>query len=474
MTVDSLYREVTEAILHAETLTPGTLEAAQALRDVSVLEEQIAERFAASHAEGAIARRGAVRAAVAAGDGERARRLVALYVGEADAPAELCEAIRGLYEPADRVRAGSDASRGPTTIEAVLTALRLSATSNRDLGDRFERLMRAYLTTDPLYVARFEDVWLWQQWPGRENAPDTGVDLVAQERGGGICAIQCKFYDPEHRLDKTDIDSFFTASGKAPFTSRMIITTTDRWTKHAEAALERQHVAGLASARSRSRRQPHRLEQVRPERARRPGDDAKKSLYPHQQAALKAVIAGLDEQDRGKLIMACGTGKTFTSLRIAERFAAGRAGERPAHVLFLVPSMSLLSQTLREWTAETRTSMTRLAVCSDVRVGRHTEDISPHDLPFPATTDAAKLLDADRQHGRVVGGHERHDGGVLDLPVDCSHPRGAEGRTAHRSTSSSATRRTARPASRSPARMSRTSCKVHDAEVHRREPSGST
>ena len=93
--------------------------------------------------------------------------------------------------------------------------------------------------------------------------------------------------------------------------------------------------------------------------------------------------------------MACGTGKTFTSLRIAERFAADQAGHRLARVLFLVPSISLLSQTLREWTVETDTGMRAYAVCSDVKVGRQSEDISRHDLALPATTNAEKLLESD-------------------------------------------------------------------------------
>src|SRR4051794_21608942 len=71
------------------------------------------------------------------------------------------------------------------TIESVLAALRAGARTNRELGDHFERLMRAYLTTDPLYAERFEDVWLWQDWPGRGSQPDTGIDLVAAERAGG-------------------------------------------------------------------------------------------------------------------------------------------------------------------------------------------------------------------------------------------------------------------------------------------------
>lgn len=68
--------------------------------------------------------------------------------------------------------------------------------------------------------------------------------------------------------------------------------------------------------------------------------------------------------------MACGTGKTFTALKIAEKMAG--KGKR---VLFLVPSLSLLSQTLREWNQDTETPLINFAVCSDSDVGKNTMKI---------------------------------------------------------------------------------------------------
>ncbi|MFZ2452722.1 MAG: DEAD/DEAH box helicase family protein [Methylovulum miyakonense] len=115
----------------------------------------------------------------------------------------------------------------------------------------------------------------------------------------------------------------------------------------------------------------------------------KKTLRPHQKTALDKVENGFQTADRGKLIMACGTGKTFTSLKITEHLTPDQGT-----VLFLVPSISLLSQTLREWTAETERPFHSFAVCSDSKVGKKTdnEDISVHDLAFPATTDTQKLV----------------------------------------------------------------------------------
>lgn len=123
---------------------------------------------------------------------------------------------------------------------------------------------------------------------------------------------------------------------------------------------------------------------------------AKKQLRPHQESALHAVKNGLKTADRGKLIMACGTGKTFTSLRIAESVAG-----RGKTVLFLVPSLALLSQTLDEWTQDTLIDLRCFAVCSDSDVGKKNHDdnvvVGISDLKYPATTNAKSLVKAFNQ-----------------------------------------------------------------------------
>ena len=288
-----------------------------------------------------------------------------------------------------------------TTIHAILDDLARTATDARDKGDKFERLMAAYLRTDPLYKDQYSDVWLWADWPGRDGRPDTGIDLVAQERDtGGFCAIQCKFYDPAHTLQRSDIDSFFTASGKAPFTSRLLISTTDKWSRHAEEALEAQQIP-VARLRVQdlddSAVDWSQFALDRPDSLAR---KARKTIRPHQQLALDKVKAGFQAGDRGKIIMACGTGKTFTSLKIAERITPVGG-----LVLFLVPSISLLSQSLKEWTAEAAVPLRAFAVCSDTTVGKKktNEDLRVHDLAYPATTDAAKLVQAFRIPPREPG-----------------------------------------------------------------------
>ncbi len=280
------------------------------------------------------------------------------------------------------------------SIYTVLAQFRAEATSNRDLGDRFERLICRYLELDPLYSERFSNVWLWNEWPRKGKVGDVGIDIVAEERATGhFCAIQCKFYLPEHTISKEDIDSFFTAAGKDLFTSCMIVSTTDRWGKNAEEAL-------INQSKPVTRLTVHDLDASPIDWSRfslkRP--DAlslcpKKKTLEHQNTAIKNVLDGFSSSDRGQLIMACGTGKTFTALRIAEKITPH------GHVLFLVPSLSLLAQSLREWTAESARPLHCLAVCSDTSIGKDKRkpdedktDLTPYDLAFPPTTSASHIV----------------------------------------------------------------------------------
>jgi len=125
-----------------------------------------------------------------------------------------------------------------TTIDDVLDQIRESSETEKEKGDKFERLMLAFFRIDPTYARQFSNVWMWNDWPDNQGSPDIGIDLVAENAGGdGYTAIQCKCYAPTTTLDKGDIDSFFTESGKAPFTHRIIVCTTNLWSQHAEKAL---------------------------------------------------------------------------------------------------------------------------------------------------------------------------------------------------------------------------------------------
>jgi predicted helicase len=278
-------------------------------------------------------------------------------------------------------------------LNILLNKYRDASKSEREKGDYFELLAKDFLKNDPVYTQQYSDVWTYSEWAKAQgiDARDTGIDLVAKLTDEeGYCAIQCKFYDENHRITKKDIDSFFTASGKAPFTRRLIVDTTRAdWSEHAETALDGQSIPTNRLGLRDLEQSPIDWGQYAREQKVVLTD--KKKLRDHQVKALNAVEEGLQEADRGKLIMACGTGKTFTSLKIAEKLAG--KGKR---VLYLVPSLALMSQTVREWSNDTEIPLHSFAVCSDVQVGKRKakddlSDINAHDLAFPATTDAAKL-----------------------------------------------------------------------------------
>ena len=299
-----------------------------------------------------------------------------------------------------------------TPLQSLFTRYADTTQTQRDKGTAFERLMIAYLQNEPLYKEQYAQVLPYAAWVeryreklGLPDKTDAGIDLVAITHTGEFHAVQCKNFSAQHSVQKSDIDSFFTASGKTHFSYRLIITTTDKWSKHAENALTDQQppVAKITL---------HDLENSLIDWAQFDVDapvvlKAKKSLRKHQREALKRVRNGFASGEaRGRLIMACGTGKTFTSLRIAEDLAG--KGRR---VLFLVPSLSLLSQTLREWTQDSEIPLINFAVCSDSDIGKHgkADDdrvfVRTSDLQFPATTHAKSLANA-------VAVHERHNGGA--------------------------------------------------------------
>ena len=297
-----------------------------------------------------------------------------------------------------------------TALSSLLTSFRQAAVSEREKGTYFEELILAYLRNEATYRDLYRQVWTWADWAPAHGftAKDDGIDLVAEEAGtGAIHAIQCKFYDPDYKLQKKDIDSFFTASGRKPFAHRVIVSSTDHWSEHAENALVDQQPP--VSKITLHDLEESQIDWSKYQTTKAPVLRAQKTLRPHQESALKAVTAGLASADRGKLIMACGTGKTFTSLKIAEAMA-GKGGR----VLFLVPSLSLLSQTLTEWTQESAIPLHSFAVCSDSDVGKkggRKEDDAvqtfTHELRYPATTNAKALATSvaardDADHMTVV------------------------------------------------------------------------
>ena len=279
------------------------------------------------------------------------------------------------------------------SIHEILNEFRDAALNNRDLGDKFERLICRYFELDPQYSERFSNVWLWNEWPRKSEVGDIGIDIVAEEEAtGDMVGIQCKFYLPDHYLSKTDIDGFIATLGKKQFASGIIVSTTDLWGKNIEHTIKDQskpiqklRVQDLDTS-------PVDWSSFSLDAISKLKLQKKRTPRPHQKSAVEAVKQGFREYERGKLIMACGTGKTYTSLAITEEIALG------GNVLFLVPSLALLAQALREWTASSKKPIHALAVCSDANIGRRKQkdsdnaEIDDTDLAFPATTDTKSLL----------------------------------------------------------------------------------
>jgi predicted helicase len=233
-------------------------------------------------------------------------------------------------------------------------------------------------------------VWFWSDYPNRGNERNVGIDLVAELKdGGGMVAILCQFLDKNAVIQKSHIDSFLAASAKNKYVQRIIFTSASHWSKSAADKIDAQipkvkRIDLSDLERSKIDWSQFDLEKMTVKL------HAKKKLRVHQAEAVDAVCDGFSAVDRGKLIMACGTGKTFTSLKIAERYV-GKGGV----VAFFVPSLSLMSQVLREWISESEIELCCYSVCSDTMVGKRNDSdpTTPDDLEIPATTDGKTLAE---------------------------------------------------------------------------------
>lgn len=304
-----------------------------------------------------------------------------------------------------------------STFAQILNKFRQDAFSERDKGYRFERLMQAYLKTTTLYANLFEEVWLWTEFPFHDQfgGKDTGIDLVARTVEGEYWAIQCKCYAADAFINKPDVDTFLSTSGKrfetesgmTGFVQRLWISTTNKWNSTAEQTIRNQNPPVT------------RLNLIDLENDDVDWNSLEQGIFgvasrskpfairEHQQQAIDQTHAyfkideatGQPAHTRGKLIMACGTGKTFTSLRIAENETGGRG-----LVLFLVPSIALLGQTLRSWLQQALEPMMAVCICSDPQVSKQTEKndndtTSVVDLALPASTDVPSIV-KQLQHAR--------------------------------------------------------------------------
>ena len=282
---------------------------------------------------------------------------------------------------------------GGSGFGGVISRIDEVSENTKEKGDLFEKVVQAFVRQDKARSERFSHVWRWSEWPGRNNRPDTGIDLVARERdSGNLVAVQCKYRRPGTTLYLDDIATFLTGLGHADFSEGIIVSTTENWGPNVENALKNRdkpvarwglwHFENSSIDWSKFKlSSPSSL-----------ASRVVKTLRDYQTEALDAVINGFNGNDRGKLIMPCGSGKTFAALRIAERLV-GPGGR----VLFLTPSISLLSQSMNDWCNDAELPIKPYGVCSDTsagRTGRYDEgtDIAIYDLADSPSTNAETLV----------------------------------------------------------------------------------
>ncbi|MDB2663277.1 Helicase associated domain protein, partial [Paracoccaceae bacterium] len=256
-------------------------------------------------------------------------------------------------------------------------------------GDKFEVFCKWFLENDPEWSKIVDQVWLWDDYPNKWQRQDLGTDLVFIDNDGLIWAVQAKCYSEHRTITKSDMDSFLADTGRKEVDRRLWMQTTNKMEAKAEKTLRGQDkpvtIFALNDFRNAPLEYPASFADLYEAKVKeRPKPD------PHQVDAVKDVVAGLQSSDRGQMIMACGTGKTFTTLWIKEAIQAHTT-------LVLLPSLSLLSQTMREWAWASNADFDILNVCSDKSVGKKTEDMKPADAPFPVTSAIEEIVKFLRQ-----------------------------------------------------------------------------
>ena len=276
-------------------------------------------------------------------------------------------------------------------LDGVLAEL---GSEERLRGRGFERLCKWVLENEPGYAARLGQVWLWPDWPGNGGRIDAGIDLVAEDRDGGLWAIQAKHYDPAYSIKKADLDSFLSESSRREFRYRLLIASTDHLGSTARRTLEGQEKPVGTLLRSDLEALdlpwPRSLSDLRPARAK------PKTPRPHQRRAVGEIMSGLKATDRGQVVMACGTGNTLVARFLHDQMSSRRT-------LVLVPSLSLLKQSLREWLSVGGFDF--LAVCSDETVTPDEADAvvsMTTELGVPVTTEPAEITSFLRRRGSGV------------------------------------------------------------------------
>jgi predicted helicase len=288
----------------------------------------------------------------------------------------------------------------------ILEKYRKISFSERDKGDRFERLIQGYLQTESIYANKFKKVWMWNDFPAKNDlgGKDTGIDLIALTFEGDYWAIQCKCYQETSTIDKPAVDSFLATASRSfkdenqnlkltHFSNCLWVSTTNKWGTNAEEAIKNQKPPvqriSLSDLQNSSVDWDKLENGIHGEQAR----IKTKSIRKHQKEAMDKTHKHFKTSDRGKLIMACGTGKTYTALQITENETDAKG-----FVLFLVPSIALLGQTLREWSNDAKNPLNAICICSDPEISKKktkiedSESFNIEDLALPASTNVPQIL----------------------------------------------------------------------------------
>lgn len=284
------------------------------------------------------------------------------------------------------------------TFDELVDQVNNNLDKQRDRGTAFEKMVVAYLKNEPAYKQKFKDVWMLNEVPEEYHISkkDTGVDIVAKDYDGNLTAVQAKFY--KGKVGKAEIDSFVAEAGKNVYSAGIIVSSTDKWNKNAKATLEDTtkpfSIIGLSQLR-------HAHFSWRKFNFAKENTDLSnkviKKIRDYQNIAINKSLEYFKEHNRGKLIMAPGTGKTFTSLKIAEALMK-KQGKKQFNVLYLVPSIQLLSQTLFGWNADVSEDihMTSLSVVSDTKANKKKnkddDDLGAREIGFEPTTKVEDLI----------------------------------------------------------------------------------
>ena len=268
------------------------------------------------------------------------------------------------------------------TVNNFITSLR-NEFGEQEAGKKFEVFCKWFLENDPEWTKTIDKVWLWDDYPNKWQRQDLGTDLIFRDKEGLIWAVQAKCYSEHRATTKGDMNSFLADTGRKEVDKRLWLQTTNKMEAKADKTLKGQDkpvtVFNLNDFRDAQIDYPTSYAGLYQAKVK-----TKPKPDPHQIEAIEAVQSKLQTLDRGQMIMACGTGKTFTTLWIKE--------ELKAHTtLVLLPSLSLLSQTMREWAWAGNTDFEILNVCSDKSVGKKTEDMEVSDAPFPVTSEPAEI-----------------------------------------------------------------------------------